>query len=584
MMMSGGGGEDIVGIKEKQQRQQYQVSGTGDSKDDSFLGMRFPWMTKNEVEVISSIGPFTNRNPDRWKVIDWSVPAYRYSVPGIIDRNVIDRDYRDDNVVMRKFWLVDVASRINKTWHKDFFLSLYDDPTMYMYFFYNIRHRWYQDMICSDRYRFKIMLSSNQLGKSYLLNTTRIYNFLRDHGHGHNGGIISATLDQAKYQMKRIKNILEKGHIDWQDEKGETDNVFMISLRKYSDRKEYKYTNYLIVAPCTAGALGYDFHDLDLDEFDFWEIDTRHAYEQYLEPRTYSTKGNINIYTNPNGKSNYTYQLWNQRLADGSYKWHRYRFNYWDSPGANDTEFKLYCAGKPRTVVESTLLAIFTTAEGALFTDWEVTKSLDPNISPSNMLGKHPFFFLDVGSVHDNSVLTGGYYEQDVKNPDFFHIYIPIIHRYPVGYPISRTVGVQTSDQDSDGWHYEKPVREYIDEWTMDGGVVPTFGVDITGNSGILPLFQTIGIDPVDVTFSGPAKSQMYQRFKYYMEKGLLHRIHDDRWEMECRALEVKRSQRKYWMVHAPDADTRDDCPDSTAGLIHLIDPNTEIQPSFMVI
>ena len=109
-------------------------------------------------------------------------------------------------------------------------------------------------------------------------------------------------------------------------------------------------------------------------------------------------------------------------------------------------------------------------------------------------------------------------------------------------------------------------------DWGVDG-TMPEFGCDITGNSGIVPLFETTGITPQDVTFSGPQKSGMYQRFKELMERGLFHRIKSNEFEYQAARLEMRKSTRGYLMVHHENEDDLDDAPDACAGLIYLMMP-----------
>ena len=163
----------------------------------------------------------------------------------------------------------------------------------------------------------------------------------------------------------------------------------------------------------------------------------------------------------------------------------------------------------------------------------------------------------------------------------FMHLHIPIIHTYPIGYPLARVAGVDVPDED--GWHHEKSVKEYINEWSKEG-IMPVFGYDITGNQGMKPLFENICVDGEEVTFSGPSKSGMYQRFKYYMEKGLLHRIPNKQWDYEARHIIMKKSSRGYMTVHHESEEDRDDCMDATAGLIYLTDSPDINEPSAMII
>ena len=426
---------------------------------------------------------------------------------------------------------------------------------------------------------------------SYLLNSEAVYSLLKDYGYGFNQAIISKSLPQARYQMTRIRDMLRRGRVDWQEQVGSSDNIMILSVNHYypnagkwfniSRDDRYKYTNYLICAPNTEAALGYDLHKLSLDEFDWWDVDQRYTFNKILEPRTYATKGQINIYSNPNGKDRYMWELWNQKLPDKSFKWHRYSFNYWDSPNASKKEYDMLVSGKTRNEVETTLLGIFTSSEGAYFSEDEITRSYDKTLTEINMVGKQPFFFLDVGAKHDQSVLVGGYVEVDEENEKLVHLHIPIIHCYPVAYPLTRVAGVDVDD--SDGWHYEKSVQDYLKEWSQDG-TIPIFGVDATGNSGIIPLFQAINIYPEDVIFSGPVKSGMYQRFKYYMEKGLIHRIKSPEFEYQTSHLVMKKSKRGYLMIHHENEEDLDDTADAVAGLVYLTDSPNIVEPSVMII
>jgi hypothetical protein len=180
--------------------------------------------------------------------------------------------------------------------------------------------------------------------------------------------------------------------------------------------------------------------------------------------------------------------------------------------------------------------------------------------------------FLDVGAKHDQSVLTIGYIDYPDGDDRLPHLYVPIIKCYPVGYPLSRVVGVTSESQVTDGWHYEKSVKDYYTEFMQDN-IMPCLGVDVTGNSGIIPLMETANLFPEDVVFSGPQKSGYYQRFKYYMEKGLLHRCDSNEFDYQCSHLIMNKSVRGYLMVHHETEDDLDDVPDAVAGLIALADP-----------
>lgn len=418
---------------------------------------------------------------------------------------------------------------------------------------------------------------------SFLFNVKAARNLIIDHGHAHNEAIVSKSLPQSIFQMRRTKQILNSmKDVNWKDQKGTADSMSVITVDIKDDEDNTKYTNMLVCAPCTEGLLGYDLHDLNLDEFEYWDVDINHFFNQIAQPRTYTTKGNILIMSNPNGQDSFGAELEKQQLKNKDRKWHNYIFDYLDKPGNTKEEYDQLKSELTRQQFESTVAAKRSLSSKNFFTTEEIKKSRDKSLTEINMVGKQTFFFLDVGSKHDQSVLCGGYTEPDKENDKLNRIYIPLIHIYPVGYPISRVVGSDDGTKD-DGWHYEKPVKEYLKEWS-EGGIQPVFGVDVTGNSGISPLFDAVGINAEDITFSGPVKSGMYQRFKYFMEKGLLHRIPKEEFDYQASHLEMKKTARGYLSIHHEQESDLDDVMDSVAGLIHLADNPDYVPVTFKVI
>lgn len=470
--------------------------------------------------------------------------------------------------------------------------QLLEDPTTFAYLFFKDDHGrrfkpyTYQDIILNDKHRYIYFRSANQLGKTTTFKIKAGRNILIDHGHAHNEAIISKSLNQSTFQMKELKVILNNMNgVDWKEEESDSDSLSIIALSIRDDSKplgmKVKYVNRLICAPCTESALGYPLHELNLDEFEYWENDIKYFYNQIAKPRTFHTQGRTFIMTNPNGADSFGAELEDMRDLDGNRLFHLYVFDYMDHPEHTETGLRHEMLGMSRQQAESTLLALRSISSRNFFTQEEINKSYDKDLTDIKMVGKQPFFFLDVGSKHDQSVLKGGFVEPDVKEEKFNHVYIPIIHVYPVGYPMARVIGVPVEVED--GWHYEKSVKEHIDEWSKNG-INPVFGVDVTGNSGISPLCRVAGLNPVDVIFSGPAKSGMYQRFKYFMEKGLLHRPHCKEWEYQASHMEVRKSQRGYLMIHHENEDDLDDCMDATAGLIFLADDPNSIDPELKII
>lgn len=479
-----------------------------------------------------------------------------------------------------KFKLVD---EYKKTGNMEIFNQIMNDYTMFSYCFFKINNQAiklypYQDMILNDRHRYKIFRSARQLGKSLALDIKAARNLCVNHGFGHNECIISKSLPQAIFQMRRVKSLLNSARFDWTESKGSTDSMSVITVDIKDETGSVVYTNMLVVAPCTEGALGYDFHEVNLDETEWWDTDVRHFWNMIIEPTISATKGRITSFSNPNGSDTHVADLEKIFLKNGKKKYHTYVFSFMDRPGSTDEELDELRSVLTRQELESQYLAIRSLSDRTYFTIDEIERSEDKSLTELKMVGKQPFFFLDVGAKVDRSVLVGGYVEPDEHNDKLMHVYIPIIHKYPVGYPISMVVGSES--EHNQGWQLEKSVKDYLLEWGKDG-TNPIFGVDVTGNSGISPLFQSIDIYPQDVTFSGPVKSGMYQRFKYFMEKGLLHRIPDKDFEYEAKHLMMKKSVRGYLMVHHESEKDHDDVMDACSGLIHLADNPVIVPVSF---
>lgn len=514
----------------------------------------------------------------------------------MVDRTIVQSKFDLWRYVLKNRLLQssDEYTRI-KAW------SLLTDKTILAYYKFKfdnkpLKLRWYQDVLLSDHGKRVLFTAANQVGKSLTLNIDAAIEFLTDHGKNWVGVLVSNSLDQSMFQMDRIKMLLRSAEIDYREEEttdkktGKKDNATQVSYTFYDNGKP-KYTNLLICCPHTSSALGYPANVLWLDEFDFWE-NVKNGQEHFLYqiaiPRTFETKGSIKIFSNPNGKERLLYKLWNQKDEQGNPVWHRYQFNYWDKPTANQAEFNTLKRGMTAAQVESTLLAVFSRSEGAFFSSEEIRDSISPELNEKRDqagIGRETAWFLDVGSVHDQSVLVGGYLTENEKEPSIPILNVFWVHKYPVGYPLSRVVGIDLPD---DGWESETDnnpsVKEVLGMYSEEVNGIqsyPLFGCDVTGNAGIIPLFNTAGIEPVDITFSGKRKWHMYQRFQYYMQQRYLKRALDrdentvagKDTDYQLSKLIVKKSTNTvYRQIHHENEDDFDDVPDSIAGLIYIID------------
>jgi len=510
-------------------------------------------------------------------VIDNGFISYKMNIDynKIINRNQID--FAKYNA---KFEKADKWLRSEKRDPEEYGKML-SDPTIFAYFHFRVdgasaKLYPYQDMIINDPYRYKYFRAANQIGKSLCLDFQAARNLLWDHGKNHNEAIVSKSLPQSVFQMRRVRSLLNTmPELEWDEAKGTADSSTLISVDIKDHNKplgrKIKYSNLLITAPCTEGLLGYDLHDLNLDEFEFWETDTKYFFNQIAQPRTYTTKGNITVFSNPNGQDSYGAELEQQLMRNLNKKWHVYVFNYLDKPGNTQEEFDELKNELPRVTFESTVGALRTISDRNYFSYEELKGSEDKSLNIKSMLGKQPYYFMDVGAKNDQSVLIGGYAEPDPDDERFLHIYAPTIKCYPIGYPLARVVGSEAIEDD--GWHYEKSVREHLLEIKQMTGMDPIFGVDVTGNTGIVPLFEACNVFPHDVKMDGPTKSGMYQRFKYFMEKGLFHRIPCKEFDYQGAHMIMKKSARHYLMIHHEREEDLDDVMDACAGLIFLIDP-----------
>lgn len=517
----------------------------------------------------------------------------------------------DRTIVNQKFALWDYVLRENLLTHPDPNVSgkvkaLLHDKTIFAYQFFKFngkpfKSRWTQDIVLSDRSKKVVFCACNQfLGKSTTLDIDAATEFCFDHDKRWVGILVSNSLTQSQERMSNIKMLLNSMDImDYRtkdidlDSKGKS-NATQISIYFYDSKKKPLYSNLLICCPHTSAALGYPADDIYLDEVDFWE-DVRGGQEHFLNqviiPRTFETGGDVRAYSNPNGCEKMMFILWNQKDQKENYVWHRYQFNYWDKINPSQEEFDEKCVGFTESEIDSTLLAKFARTEGSFFSKSEIEDMLDQDLIDKGDqagFGRETVWFMDVGSVHDQSVLAGGYLEPNPDFPEIPLIKIFWIHKYPVGYPLARVVGIDSAIQPDDGWEdyvSDNPsVREVLGMYADrvgDKSYQPLFGFDATGNSGMVPLFEAAGIDGVDVQFQGRNKWKMYQRFQYYVQQRFIKRgkerdfntVRGCNFDYQMAKLVVKKNTNtSYRQIHHENENDLDDCGDVIAALIWLIE------------
>ena len=484
--------------------------------------------------------------------------------------------------------------------------ALLRDKTIFLYNFAKlngkpVKTRWTQDIVLSDPSKRVLFCACNQfLGKSTTLDFDAGTEFLIDRGKRWVGLLVSGSLGQSQERMENIKLLLDSMNIIYKetnidvDAKGKSNATQLSYYFIDPVTKKPLYSNLLICCPHTSSALGYPADDIYLDEVDFWE-DVRggqiHFFNQVLTARTYWTRGRIKGYSNPNGKERMMFYLWLQKNKLGLPHWHRYHFNYWDSTGPTQDEFDDACIGKTKNEIESTLLAAFTTTEGSFFGSEEIADMRCPELAQkgdSAGYGKECSFFLDIGYVHDQSCLIGAYLEPNPEVPDIPLVKEFLIHKYPVGYPIARVIGVDAAIEADDGWEDSvednPPVKEVLAEYPdVVAGVnyQPLFGFDATAQKGLLPLFIAAGIEAVDIVFTGKLKWHMAQRLQYYVQQRFIKRAkeRDQNTVRGCdfdyqfsKVVVKKGTSTNYKQIHHENENDLDDCFDASMGVIHLIE------------
>ena len=582
--------------------------------NDQELSLEIPMYELNHSRPIVGYGNFTKLIVNNINCqIDQSIVETKFKLwDYVIEHNLLINDGKNKEgvIVDEEKYRKHLQARL-----------LLKDKTIYSYHNFKFdgkrfKSRWYQDVVLCDTYDRILWASSNQIGKSLMLDEDASCEFCIDHKKEWVGILVSKSLPQSQYQMRRIKQLLNSSNVKYSveeihDEKlNRVDNTTAISFTFYGDDEKPKYSNLLICCPPSGSALGYPVDRMWLDEYDFWEnIDQDWFMKQVAEKRTIETQGTIIVISNPDGKDKGMFKLWNELDEFGNHVWHRYNFNYWDKPKSTQEQFNKLTANNTRQQIDSTMLAIFSQSAGAFLSYQEITDSISSELcqkGDSAGQGQETVWFLDIGEVHDQSVLSGGYLTDNPTYKEIPIVNVFWVHKYPVGYPLHRVFGTQPMRQIvgidatityvpdetlDDGWsdyvENNPSVREVLNEFSiefMGKKEQPLFGMDVTGNSGALPLIQTIGIEPVDIgKFSGPAKWAMYQRMQYYFQQRFIKRC-KDRDEntvngkdctYQLTKLVVKKGKglsSSYKQVHHENEDDYDDCPDTIAGMIKLIE------------
>ncbi len=471
-----------------------------------------------------------------------------------------------DSVLEEKWLESEDPEKIKK------YYQLLWDPTIYAYAFFrdprNRNKRFkcypYQDIIINDSHRRVYFDAANQIGKSILLCLKAITFALLNPGK--TVLMTSKTLPQSKDLLRQIKQFLQNSRLDYKYDVGDSETKTEIYFKHFEEEEFYDeeldktFTQMkelaqsrIICVPATEAALGYAVDLLLPDELPFYE-DGEHFYKQILQPRTYTTKGQIMVFGNPNGQQGIGWELWNDE------DFHRYKFDFLDCPTNTQEEFDRLSKSLTREQIDSTLLAIFTSPEGGFFTlderkDMQEQRS---SMLPS-VLTQPIYIFFDWGKVNDRTIRAIGVPVKKNENDWADEIFVYDLKEYPSGTSYSEII-------DDDLKSLIKMVKPEM---------VAMVGWDNTGVGRGLEDFtkrvEQLGIMAMPVEFSLENKSRIYTLFKLLAEQKRIKIPYVKECDKQLSMLRFKTTTRGLLSVHHENERDRDDFPDALAGLSSLI-------------
>lgn len=459
---------------------------------------------------------------------------------------------------------------------------LLSDYTIYAYAFLRwesrpIMLRYYQDSLINDVCKRVDAEASNQSGKSFSLCVKAAVAFHKHHGKNFTIGLISKSMPQNSMNMRMITKMLKEAHYPYQS--GSNDNM-TVRVHDLGDN----LTNTLVCAVASTSALGYPFDLLLLDEFEFWENPEglEYMYDQVLEPRTFQTKGQIIIYSNPNGKNFVSENLHKRLTSDGSYQFHVYNVDFLDVPGNTREEWDIKKKYTHPIMFASTMAALRTESEGSALNDVDIKKTYSDGLDEMGFYackGVPTYWFLDLGFVHDQSVLSGCYLTKNDKDETVYNFVLKV---YPRGYEHEDLWGRQDGSEQS----VPSVIKQY-------GDSMHRFELDLTGKEGNEILANEAGLSCSGVKMSGPWKATWYERFITLVKQGRLKVQRIDNWvdtqnknfDYQARSLRITTKMpdgrsRPYPLYHHSKESDHDDILDSVVGCLSLIDEDMTSTPS----
>ncbi len=446
------------------------------------------------------------------------------------------------------------------------------DPTIYAYAFFKdprnptkrFRCYAYQDIILNDNHKRVYFDAANQIGKSIGL-CLKALTYALSHP-GKTVLMTSKTLPQAKDLLRQIKQFLQNSRLDYKYDIGDSETKTDIYFRHFKEEEVYDekldktftqmkelQQSRIICVPATEAALGYAVDLLLPDELPFYE-NGEYFYKQILQPRTYTTKGQIMVFGNPNGQQGIGWELWNDE------EFHKYRFNFLDCPTNTQEEFDRLCKSLTREQIDSTLLAIFTSPKGGFFTLGERKDMQEERSSMLPSVLTQPIYvFFDWGKVNDRTVRIIGVPITKSEDDWADEVYVYEMLEYPSGEDYTKIIDVD------------------LKQLVKDVGpqMVAMVGWDNTGVGRGLEDFtrrvEQLGIMAMPVEFSLENKSRIFTLFKLLAEQRRIKIPHIKECDKQLSMLRFERSPRGHLKVHHENERDRDDFPDALAGLSSLI-------------
>jgi len=446
------------------------------------------------------------------------------------------------------------------------------DPTIYAYAYFKdprnidipFKAYAYQDMIINDTSLRVCFAAANQIGKSIALCLKALVYAL--HHPGKTVMMVSKVFSQSKDLLRQIKQLLNNSILDYKYDIGDSETKTEIYFKHYEEYEEYDEElektfiktrelpqSRIMCVPATEAALSYAVDLALVDEIAFYE-DGVNFYKQILQPRTYTTKGQIIVFSNPNGQIGIFWEIWN----DGYFS--HYKFDFLDCPTNTQEEFDMLSASLTREQIDSTMLAIFTNPEGGFITLQERRDMQEERESMLPIVITSPvYIFFVCAKSRDRTVRVIGIPIQKKAEDWADEIYVYEMKEYPQGTSYTEIV-----DQD---------LKELVK--SIGPANVAIVGWDNTGvGRGIedfVKRVEQLGIQTMPVEFNLENKSRIYTLLKLLIEQRRIKVPKITECDKQLSALRFKKTARGLLQVHHDNEKDRDDFPDAIAGLASLI-------------